>query len=484
MENLQNLEPALQALWPRWQQLTLDNVDYAAVLVVSVWLLTAIFYSIRLSFSKKTLARAIAAGNTLQANLENAEAQNQSLQQQLTETTAQFSEAQQAAAAESERASALEQRLQAVNAKLADSVAQLAERFELNVPNLPGAQAENLLSEYSAVVARVAERFHSEQQAKTQLQLTLHAEVAKVAEKEMLATSLQHRLDTQTQELAKLEMAIERYEAAQRQFEAEKAQWQAAQVQEQQQAEALRLAELERQQTEILRAAELEKQRQQLEAQRAVQARQAAIDLQSPVEPVKQPEIVEVSAPVPPVVVKPEPTPEPVVVEAPIVETPVVTTAPIVEKPVVKASAATVETKAAKAAAPAKAKGFFGRTIEKFAKMDEKLGFQAQPKVQLEEAAIEPAQAAEPQPVAPVSAAPQPEVVSAKPAADQKDAGIGKKMGGLLGGFKKSPAEKPAEQTQAPAAAPEPVEAAIPPASAAKPANTITGLFGKLKGKK
>jgi len=453
METLQKLLPLLQDLWPRWYQLTLDNADYAAVLVVSAWLLTAIFYSIRLGFAKRQIARITAAGNAIQANLNTAQEQLQTLQQQLNETTEQMQTAVQKAESESERANTLEQRLQASNQKLADSSAHLVERFELNLQTLPAANADNLLAEYDAIIARIGERFQNEQQAKTQLQLTLHTEAAKVAEKEMLVSSLQNRLDTQTQQLAKLEMAVEQYEAAQRQLEADK---------ERQLAEAMA-----RQQAEAARLAALETQRQ------AEKHTPPPPPVEKPVlEPVKQPEIVEQIV-----------QEAPLIVEAPAKPEPVVSQAPVSEKPVEKAPTPPADTKKPKAAEPSKGKGFFGRTIEKFAKMDEKLGFQAKAEAQAEEVpVVEAAKEVE----APQVESPQPQATA--PSQEQKEsAGIGKKMGGLLGGFKKSQSAAAVEKPQETVAAPEPVAESNPIEGDKKPAKStgkITGLFGKFKAKK
>jgi DNA repair exonuclease SbcCD ATPase subunit len=217
METVQKLVPYFQELLQQWYELTLHNQEYAICLAVSVWLITAIFYSIRIGFLKRSNAKLLKDKTATQTSLDETKKELQTLQQQYTEANERMEQAVEKSAAES-------QRLQASNKQLANSLSSMVDCFELNQHNLPTAESENLLTEYEAVVARALERFQTEQQAKTQLQLSFHAETAKLAEKEMLVSSLQNRLDTQTQQLAKLELAIEHYEDAQRQLEADKQQ--------------------------------------------------------------------------------------------------------------------------------------------------------------------------------------------------------------------------------------------------------------------
>ena len=355
MENLQKLVPVFQELLQQWYELTLHNQEYAICLAVSVWLLTAIFYSIRIGFLKRHAGQIAISRNAVQANLDEANLQLQALQQQLTEATEKTQAAEQAAQAEVERANGVTARLNESNQQLAGSLATLVTSFELNQPNLPTADAGNLLIEYAAIINRVVDRFQNEQQAKTQLQLSIHAETAKLAEKDLLIGSLQSRLDNQTQQLAKLELANEEYQVALRQLEIEKQNLTAA-MQQQRSPEPVRIVE------EV-------KQPVYVAPQPAVDAF-ANVKVEPAVENVapeiSQPiaQVVEISAPVekiPESVVQPEP--------ALIVE---------IKKPDVKPAAA-VKQKPAKAEA-GKLKGIFGRAMDKISKMDEKLGFESNPK--------------------------------------------------------------------------------------------------------
>lgn len=436
MENLQKFAPLIQEQLQQWYDLTLHNQEYAAFLALSVWLLLAIFYSIRIGFLKRGHGKTIKAKQEIQASLEAAQAELQTLQQQLAETQAQTQAAEQKLEAESQRAVSLQQSLTASNQQLAGSLMTLVEAFELSHSNLPNAEAGNLLTEYQAIQARVVERFQNEQQAKTQLQLSFHAESAKLAEKEMLVSSLQHRLDTQTQQLAKLEMAIEQYEAAQLQLQADKEQM----------------------------ALEMSKRQAQ-----AVKAAEPA--------PAKAEAFIPASAPVQPAAVAPEPVA--VKFEAPkAAEIKPEQAAPAKPEPVVAAKPQPAPAKA-KAAGGGKFKGLFGKAMDKISKMDEKFG----PQTGGGEPAKTEAEVSTPAPVA-AEAVKEPVVVEtpaptpAEPAAEKAD-----KSGGLFGGFKK--AAKPAA-VEPPAAEPVPAETetAEPEAHKAKAGGQLSGLLGKFKLKK
>lgn len=451
MENLQKLMPFFQDQLAQWYQLTLEKPDYAAAIAISVWLLMAIFYSIRISFLKKDITKLTKANSELQASLNSAQEQVQSVQQQLSEANAEKENAVAKAQSESERASAIEQRLSASNQELATSLANLVECFELKLHNLPAADADNLLSEYQSVIGRVSERFQNEQQTKTQVQLSLHAESAKLAEKEMLISSLQHRLDSQTQQLAQMELAIEQYEAAQRQLEADREQ-QLAAAMVKQKIEAAKLAELKKQEQEV-------KQAQHVASTAEQQVEQSSAP-EKPVETILKPvEEIPVAQP------KPEPSRTQAASE-------------------VKASVSKTEAKAApKKAKPAeggKFKGFFGKAMEKISQMDEKLGTQTKVSVEPEQREDEQVTALKPEPAA---------TIQEEKKESKSSESMTAKMSGLFGGFKKSPAKPSAndQAAQLPESAPEQENTEPTEKAAEKEKNAsskLTGLFGKLKSKK
>ncbi|MCK9605834.1 MAG: hypothetical protein M0R33_05215 [Methylomonas sp.] len=453
METVQNLVPYFKELLQQWYQLTLHNQEYALCLAISVWLLTAIFYSIRIGFLKRGAATILKAKQETQAGLDEAKQQLEALRQQLTEATELKLAAEQAAQAESHRAANIELRLNKSNQQLAGSLVNLVDCFELNLHNLPVADAENLLPEYEAVIARVADRFQNEQQAKTQLQLSMHAETAKLAEKEMLISSLENRLDSQTQQLAKLELAVEKYEAAQKQLEQDK----------------LQLAlELQNRHAEALRQQAYEKPA----AAAVVTHAPIHAVIEQTAEPIKPTEVAEKLPETAPIEseVKPEPaliTPKPQAAAS---------------EPVA-ASAKAPTVKKAKPAAGNKMKGLFGRAMDKISKMDEKLG---SPSKVTTEPEPEKTDVLEPRAAAEVVE----KTETVEPAKKiQQDKGINDKLSGLFGGFKKSAptkAEK-VETEQAPTAAvvQETNDDAEKSAGKEKKvASGLSGLFGRFKTKK
>lgn len=449
MESLQKFIPYFQDQLVQWHQLTMEKPDYAIAIAVAVWLLMAIFYSIRIGFLKKDLAKLAKNNTEIQANLDAAQKHAEALQQQIGELNTQLQQAAEATNQETRRADDAGQRLVASNQQLAESLAKLVNCFELSMENLPAANAANLLTEYQSVIERVSERFQNEQQSKTQLQLSFHAESAKLAEKEMLISSLQHRLDSQTQQLAQMELAIEQYEAAQRQLEADREQ-QLARAMAKQQADAARVAELEKQQAEKPNATQ---------SAPVEQARPAT-------PPTKQPAVASK-----PTLTISEPDPEPVKSKP-----------EEVAKPVDKTPAPPAASKKTKTAEGGKLKGFFGRAMEKIGKMDEKLGTQTTV-IAESEPTIEAEKIPEPNPVQ--IPAPEPEKKPVAQKEEQKDSkpseGMGAKMSGLFSGFKKAPAKQPADDK--PKATPEPANEPVS-TSAEEPAKSgkkLAGLFGKFK---
>lgn len=439
MEALQKLVPYYQELLQNWYQLTLDNREYAICLAVSVWLITAVFYSIRIGFLKRSNAKLLKDKTATQTSLDETKEELQTLQQQYTEANERMEQAVEKAETES-------QHLQASNNQLANSLATMVDCFELNQHNLPAAESENLLTEYEAVVARVLERFQTEQQAKTQLQLTFHAETAKLAEKEMLVSSLQNRLDTQTQQLAKLELAIEHYEDAQRQLEADKQQL---------------AKDMQTRQDEVAQALALEKQNLA-----AIHSQAQAVLVDNYAEPVTNPDIskkaVEINQPEP---VKTEPkSPAPI---SPVSET---------------STKQPTETKSQPDDSGNKMKGLFGKAMDKIAKMDEKMGSSGKVDAKSDQSEVAAAQSVA-EPVTKVESVELAEADKTKPSESQ---GLTEKFSGLFSGFKKSADKqsKPLKKETVSVTLDDSELKAGAVEKTDKVTSKLSGLFGKLKSKK
>jgi hypothetical protein len=197
--------PIIQDQLFQWYQLTLDNAAYAAALTASVWLLTVLFYRIRIAFiNRKNRIKAKEAQNSIDA----AQQQAQKLQEELSANTARMEESEIAANTATQRALDLERRITEHNIKLNDSLRALTISFDLDRPASSAEgdlEPESLWQQYSAAIAQLTERLRAEQQAKTELQQIYQSETAKLAEKETLLETLQAQLDAQAHRLAGLE---------------------------------------------------------------------------------------------------------------------------------------------------------------------------------------------------------------------------------------------------------------------------------------
>lgn len=455
MENQQEFFSFVQDQVSQWPQLAQDQQLYSAVVAVLGFLVAAILYGFRIGSLKKGLSKLTKTNSDIQASLDTAQKHNESLKDQIGDLNKQLQQAGETTKAEARRANEADQRLVASNQQLADSLNKLVECFELNLDSVPDADAENLLTVNQSVIERVSERFQKEQEAKTQLQLSFHTESAKLAEKEMLITSLQHRLDSQTQQLAQMELAIEQYEAAQRQLEADREQQLAAAVAKQQ-ADASRVVELEKQQAE----------------------KQAAI-VTAFGRKAKPETPKEVSKPTPSV--SDAKSKEPVKLASEQISEPTTETAPVSEMPKEKKQ----ETKGAETG---KLKGFFGKAMERITKLDEKLGTQTTiekaSETEQEESAPQPV----PEPVQVAEIEKKPEAPKENEAQAKPSEGMGVKVSNLFGGFKKKPANQasdiqPEQESEAPVVENTENESvdSLADKEPAKPAKKLAGLFGKLK---
>jgi myosin heavy subunit len=440
METVQKLVPYFQELLQQWYELTLHNQEYAICLAVSVWLITAIFYSIRIGFLKRSNAKLLKDKTATQTSLDETKKELQTLQQQYTEANERMEQAVEKSAAES-------QRLQASNKQLANSLSSMVDCFELNQHNLPTAESENLLTEYEAVVARALERFQTEQQAKTQLQLSFHAETAKLAEKEMLVSSLQNRLDTQTQQLAKLELAIEHYEDAQRQLEADKQQL---------------AKDMQNRQDGVAQALALEKQNIA-----AIHSQAQAVLVDNYSETVTNPDISEKAVEI----IHPEPES---------VKTELQPPAPI--SPVSETSTKQPVENKSQPDSGNKMKGLFGKAMDKIAKMDEKMGSSGKVDAESDQSEVAAVQSV----AEPVTKVESIEFAEADKAKSSQRQGLNEKLSGMFSGFKKS-ADKQSKPVKTETVSVTLDESELKPAATEKDnkvTSKLSGLFGKLKSKK
>ncbi len=457
--------PMIQSILSDWYRFTLENREYASALALAVWLLTAMFYSIRIYFLKKTNAINLKARLALQADLEAAQQQQQALQEQLTANTEQLEAAKTIAENEAQRAASLEEKLVQANRQVIDSVKTLASGFELTEPALPAAndlQSTDLWPRYFALTAQISERFKAEQQGKTELQLALWAETSKLAEKDALIGPLQLRLESQTEQLNKLELAVEEQKILRER--------------EQAAAEKLLADTLAKHQAELARYADSVKH----SAAPGVAYSQPVPQPEPKVIVNESPAVIESSAAfaAQPVVNKaqqaPVEPPQPVEREV----------AQVVEKPKAEvaepapAKQSSVDKLAEKSGGFGKFKQMLNNTMQQMAKLDQKLGTQTEVAAEAIQEELEEIAA----PIVEAAAELKENVVeiaeSAAEAVKEPAAGVGGKLKGLFG---KSKSAEPVAESAPAVVEPEPiVETATAIVEPAKPAG-LKGLLKKWK---
>lgn len=206
---MQTYLPFIKDLLSEWYLFTLNNALYAAALTTAVWLLTAMFYSIRIAAIKR---KKIASEKTGAENLHTAQQQLQHTQEELATTLEQIEQAQSAVQDETQRALTLEQLIYQRNQQIAGIIQTLATSFDLGERPLLATEdikADSLWQQHDKVISQLIDRLRAEQQAKIELQQACQTESAKAAEKEALVSALQTTLNNHTSQLSKLEQALE-----------------------------------------------------------------------------------------------------------------------------------------------------------------------------------------------------------------------------------------------------------------------------------
>jgi len=210
---MQEFLPIIKTTLLEWAQLTLVNPLYATAVAIAAFVLSAIVCSVTRIPLKRKAAALETANIQLAYDFELAQQGAAALQDQLTQRDQQ----------------------------LAGTLQALSARFDLGLSKGEAPQADDLWQQHDRVIAELATRLHSEQQAKVELRQAYQTETGKLAEKEVLLESLQNTLTEKTRQIAGLEQQI-------------------GQIVEKHALESARLAELEQQTLEWLHT------RQQLEA--------------------------------------------------------------------------------------------------------------------------------------------------------------------------------------------------------------------------
>jgi hypothetical protein len=462
--------PIVKALYEEWLALTLNNPVYAGEVAGAVFLVTAMVYGFRIS-SLKRAARANEKAHqneqaNLNATLEIAQQQLQSMQEVLTANTEQIQKVQQTAQKEAEKAKKLEEQLTQRNTQIGSLIQSLATRFDLGERPLPvmgDVKAEGLWQQHERVVDLIATRLVAEQQAKTQLQESYQSEKIKTNELQVLTQTLQETSATQVSQLSKLEQALDDQKAILK-IQQDKAEQILAETVERNQVELARIPALEQQ---LLSLANAQQQVVGLtEALKAKETLIAQIEKDQSATPLKQDTpVITVSTPVPePAVVIPSAVQPAVPVEIKVPE-------PIIpETPVVADSQETLQQEP-KASVASKFKGLFGKNNTNV--IDEEAPVAPEPVVTERSPDV-------------VDIEPEPESLFIEEQAvrpvKEESGSLSGKFKGLFGKNKAAPIEDAVAIDTVSPVVPESVIAVEEPQVETTPQENQAGLSGKFKG--
>lgn len=196
MENL----PTIQATLDEWLQLTIAQPLYAAAIVITVFILTALLYGIKNAGLRKQNTVSETARANAENNLNIAQQQLQQAQSELTTASEQLDQQQKAADAEKQRANSAEEQLAQRNQQIIALVQRLAISFDIGeapIQVVKNLTAEDLWQQHDKVITKLTHILSTETQAKTELQKFYQAEKDKLATAESRLQSLQASLDSQ-----------------------------------------------------------------------------------------------------------------------------------------------------------------------------------------------------------------------------------------------------------------------------------------------
>ena len=208
--------PIINQLYSDWLAWALINQINAGILAGTVFLSTAMLYSLRIGFLKRRIRindKLFTAEKTnMLEQVTTAQQALKVIQDELVVNTEQMQEAQKTAEIEAERAKNHEALVNLRNEQVSSLIQSLATRFDLGerpVPLMGDIKAEDLWQQHDRVTNLIAMRLQSEQQAKAQLDQAYQVETIQRRELEALRDTLQTTLVTQQDQLSKLEQALE-----------------------------------------------------------------------------------------------------------------------------------------------------------------------------------------------------------------------------------------------------------------------------------
>ena len=239
---VQDYLPFFQDLLLQYYQFTLENSVYAVCLAVAVWLPTSIFYSLRIGFLNRKNRSNLKASLDAQNALATAQQEIQRLQEEIAVGKQQITQ-------EALRTAAQHERVAEFASQLSASIVAMAAEPDLGQQGLSvtkDLEVEHLWQRYSAAVKQLGENLIAERKNIGELRQAFNAETAKLAEKDGQLQAMQTRLDSQRQQIAKLELAVEDHKK-QLVEQQENAQQSLARIEAKHQIDLARLVSLEQQ---------------------------------------------------------------------------------------------------------------------------------------------------------------------------------------------------------------------------------------------
>jgi hypothetical protein len=165
---MENFLPLIQTTLIEWLQLTIDHPLYAVTLVITVWIVTALLYSIKNSGLTKKNTINEQTRIAAEASLKTAQQQRQQAQDELAAAIEQQTQNQGLVDKEKQRALLAEQQLIKRNQHIAAIIQSLANSFDIGQRPLPVTEdlkADDLWQQHDKVIQQLIERLRNSQLA-------------------------------------------------------------------------------------------------------------------------------------------------------------------------------------------------------------------------------------------------------------------------------------------------------------------------------
>ncbi|BCG63763.1 MAG: hypothetical protein methR_P1491 [Methyloprofundus sp.] len=194
----------IKELLADWYLLTLENPIYAGALVVSVWLLTVFFYSIRIFFLNKKQRKTEQQADELKSQLEGS-------QQQLGQTETTLATLNEQVASEQRQANEFTAKIEERNQDIVTKIKEVANKFDLSeqlVDSGEKAKPEFIWQQQDNIQMQLADRLQAEKQEKDALQRSYQQEKEQFIAKDAVIQTLQTTVDQHVQKFTQLEQDV------------------------------------------------------------------------------------------------------------------------------------------------------------------------------------------------------------------------------------------------------------------------------------